>query len=689
MRAAALILATAAALSAPSISRGACDIVVGDMAGLVIAVANPDHEVICINADIEGTLDLGSGNVLEDRDFEIRSADPTTPITWRSDPAVADIRDNLLLCDPEAKVTLRLHDMVLDGDGYPSIAMLAHMCSIHMEGLTVRNFEPDDGLAALTLPGDLTRATEITRCWFEDIKGTVIRTHGGFLEITQSTFVGSHSPWGAGVVELFGDAEVASRGNLFWGNSSEIGGGVFAARENTYLFSVGDAYVANRAPNGGAIYWDAFHLSVAHGVFAGNATCDPGAGCQLDPVDLVSPLQPADPTCNFSAVDMDALDLPALDVGPGLGAAVALTDNVQKTALTKCAFLANDAGGGNGGALAWIRSDMSIPAKPGVPDLHLIHNTFAGNKSARGGAIWGDEASNGGFLSLSNLWLDHAGPPVVLEGVGWNPLLAANHVDGPQLLQTGGGPRVELEETRDAEPSMEACPTGCGDTALDALCGTDDAGIDLPYAYRPYAMHFGEALCPTPGDAWVDDTGLALDEFVMPDGSPPDRGFTGMPCSGVSFQDQDGDGVGDFADCDPGNEHVHPFTTETCNGIDDNCNGEVDEGVTETWYMDEDGDGFGGEAVEVCEPGDRMVDNADDCDDGDGEVHPGSEEIWGDEVDNDCDGTVDLDAPGCHSAGCLATRVAPGEEGLELSFLLGPTPFLALAGLWRINRRRH
>ena len=688
MKAIGVLLAASAALTSPSWARAACDIVVGDMAGLVFAVTDPDNEVICLSSDIIGTLDLGSGNLLQDRDFEIRSVDPANPVTWSSDPAVADVRDNLLQCDPEAKVTLRLHDMVLDGDGYPSIALVANLCSLHMEGLTIRDFEPDEGLAALSLPGDLPRATEITRCWFEDIRGTVIHTFGGFLEITQSTFVGAHSSWGAGVVELYGNAQVASRGSLYWGNSSEVAGGVYDGRDNSYLFSVGDAFVANRAPSGGAIYWDSFNLSVAHGVFAGNGTCDPGSACRLDPADLVTELQPPDPTCNFSALDVGSLDLPELDIGPGLGAGVLLTDSVQKAAFTKNAFVANDAGAGNGGALAWIRSDISAPPPGGVPDLHLTHNTFMNNKSSRGGAIWGDEASNGAFLALSNLWLGHAGPPVVLEGVGWNPVLAANHVDGPELLQTGGGPLVEMEETRDAQPSMEVCPAGCGDVALEALCGVEDAGIDLPYAYRPFALHFGEALCPTPGDPWVDDTGMALEEFTMPDGSPPDRGLTGLPCIESSFNDMDGDGVADFADCDPSNSGIHPFATETCNGLDDNCNEQVDEGVTETWYRDEDGDGFGGEAVEVCYPGDRMVDNQDDCDDGDGEVHPGSEEVFGDEIDNDCDGAVDTDAPGCHSAGCLATRVAPGDEGLEISDLLTPGPALAVSGILLLTRRR-
>ncbi len=686
-RIAALLVSILAASVSPS-ARAACDIVVGDIEGLAIAVDDPANEVICLGGDIEGTLDLGFGALFEDRNFEIRSVDPETPVTWSADPAQRAHQNNLIVCDPEAKVTLRLHHMILDGEGYPAIAMVANMCSLEFEGLTIRDFEPGEGLAALELPGDLPRATEITRCWFEDIRGTAIRVYGGLLEVTQSAFVGGHSSSGPGALDLRGSSQTASRGTLYWGNSSEVAGGAVAGEESAYLHSGGDAFVANRAPMGGAIYWDTFNLTAVHGLFAGNVTCEPDESCQLGPGDLVAPAQSLDSACNFSMLDIAALEIPALDVAPGIGAGLMLTESVQKAAINKCGFLSNDAGGGNGGAIAWFRTDPSGPPPGERPQLHLLHNTFTGNKSSRGGAFWGDESNNGGFFSLGNLWLDHAGPAVVLEGMGWNPLLAANHTDGESLLETGGGPLIEMDETRGEEPGMQVCPTGCGDASLEALCGVDETSIELSYAFRPSTLHFGVALCPEPGDPWLEGTGLDLPELAMPDGSVPDRGLTGLSCLGAGLSDLDSDNVPDFADCAPSNEGINPFEVETCNGMDDNCNDVIDEGVTQTWYMDQDGDGFGSEPVEVCHPEDRMVDNQDDCDDGNSEVHPGSTEVYGDQLDNDCDGTVDLDSPGCHSAGCLAARVAPGDEGLEISDLLSPGPLLALAGTCVFARRR-
>ncbi len=46
-------------------------------------------------------------------------------------------------------------------------------------------------------------------------------------------------------------------------------------------------------------------------------------------------------------------------------------------------------------------------------------------------------------------------------------------------------------------------------------------------------------------------------------------------------------------DCNDSNGNVHPGATEVCNGIDDNCNGTKDEGVKTTFYRDSDSDSYG------------------------------------------------------------------------------------------------
>jgi hypothetical protein len=117
------------------------------------------------------------------------------------------------------------------------------------------------------------------------------------------------------------------------------------------------------------------------------------------------------------------------------------------------------------------------------------------------------------------------------------------------------------------------------------------------------------------------------------------------------LHDVDGDGYWDYEDCAPDDPGIHPGAAEFCNGVDDDCDGLVDDDDrvlgTTRWAPDEDQDGFGAasEGIEACEKPDGYVDNAWDCDDTDPAVNPDAVEIC-DGVDNDCDRRVDVDAEG-------------------------------------------
>jgi hypothetical protein len=106
--------------------------------------------------------------------------------------------------------------------------------------------------------------------------------------------------------------------------------------------------------------------------------------------------------------------------------------------------------------------------------------------------------------------------------------------------------------------------------------------------------------------------------------------------------DEDGDGFAADEDCDDSDASINAGATETCDGIDNDCDGEVDEGVTDTWYLDQDGDGYGdpGQLVEDCSQPAGSVSAPTDCDDGDADIRPGAAERC-DGVDNDCDGEID------------------------------------------------
>ncbi|MFT4976751.1 MAG: hypothetical protein ACI8S6_002656, partial [Myxococcota bacterium] len=117
-----------------------------------------------------------------------------------------------------------------------------------------------------------------------------------------------------------------------------------------------------------------------------------------------------------------------------------------------------------------------------------------------------------------------------------------------------------------------------------------------------------------------------------------------LDTGGVTLTDADGDGYDSTEDCDDNNSLVHPGAAELCDGADNNCDGEVDEDVTTTFYADSDGDGFGdpSETVEACEAPAGHTVVANDCDDTDSDTYPSAAERC-DGADNDCDGEIDED----------------------------------------------
>ncbi|MBM76297.1 MAG: hypothetical protein CMK59_12910, partial [Proteobacteria bacterium] len=102
--------------------------------------------------------------------------------------------------------------------------------------------------------------------------------------------------------------------------------------------------------------------------------------------------------------------------------------------------------------------------------------------------------------------------------------------------------------------------------------------------------------------------------------------------------------VQDNTDCDDSDSEHNPNTPEECNGLDDNCNGQLDEGFAELdWYYDEDEDGFGAPWVVVssCQQMVGMVQDNTDCDDDNADINPDEDEWCNDNIDNNCDGYLD------------------------------------------------
>jgi hypothetical protein len=96
---------------------------------------------------------------------------------------------------------------------------------------------------------------------------------------------------------------------------------------------------------------------------------------------------------------------------------------------------------------------------------------------------------------------------------------------------------------------------------------------------------------------------------------------------------------GDCLDIDPA---THPAAAEQCDGVDNDCDGTVDEGLeVVAGYADADADGYGdatGPVAHHCALTPGAVANALDCDDADPGIHPDADDPVCDGVDGDCDG---------------------------------------------------
>ncbi len=187
-----------------------------------------------------------------------------------------------------------------------------------------------------------------------------------------------------------------------------------------------------------------------------------------------------------------------------------------------------------------------------------------------------------------------------------------------------------------------------------------------------------------------------------PGGTVHDADGDGVPCDvdcddgdgevGRYYADPDGDGFSDgstpvaacsdgpdvsaeLGDCDETDPDVNPDAQETCNGLDDNCDGTVDEGLLVSRYPDADGDSLGDDSVvpvDVC-PGDPdFVDNNADCDDSNPGI--GEPETWFLDADADGFGTDATTLDACElpsgyvavSGDCDDTRAADNPDADEV-----------------------
>ena len=292
-------------------------------------------------------------------------------------------------------------------------------------------------------------------------------------------------------------------------------------------------------------------------------------------------------------------------------------NSYSNSTLTNCIFSGNESGT-NGGGL------YNLYSSPRVTNC-----TFAGNKAYfNGGAIYN-------ISSTSNV-----SAPVLLNCIIWGNSSGMNYGGGNyatvtysiiqnSVLYPGEG-NLEEDPLFVSQPPVELGTSG--NLRLQACSPAREAGTSV-------------------GAPLVDADGNPRPVGIHDMGAYEFQGTNPMI---TYYADVDGDGFGSSSstqttvsciqppgyvtnnlDCNDNNPNIKPGATEVCDGVDNNCNSQTDEGVQTTYYRDLDGDGFGNPAVTqmACSQPTGYVTNNTDCNDNSALEKPG--QVWYKDTDGD------------------------------------------------------
>lgn len=240
-------------------------------------------------------------------------------------------------------------------------------------------------------------------------------------------------------------------------------------------------------------------------------------------------------------------------------------------------------------------------------------------------------------------------------------------VDGAGAI---GGMTLYPDEDGDGHGVESASVLGC--ESMDGYVSTPGDCDDTTAAVYPGADEVCDGL-DNDCSGGVDE-GLLTTVYADPDGDGHGLSLVSMESCGVP------DGYATASgDCDESDALIHPGAEEVCDGADNDCSGGVDEGLLSTVYADPDGDGYGLVLMpmDACGVPSGYAVMSGDCDETDGTIHPGAEEVC-DGADNDCSGGVD--------EGLLSTVYAdPDGDGYGLALIASeacgvPSGYAAMSG---------
>ena len=447
-----------------------------------------------------------------------------------------------------------------------------------------------DGGAIYAEASDMSLTASVLEANSADDRGGAIYSDGP-VTITDSTLSDNEAREGGALFVL--DADVTITNSAFAGNESQSSGGAIrwdANNNSPDLTIEGTLFDSNIAGvNGGAAGLKFGNEAIFRdNTFEYNSAKDGGAVSFFD----------------IRRVTAQRNRFCANEATNNAGA-VRLNDAGTSTNIWRNNILIENQAAANGGAI--------YARNAGI--LEVTNNTLLGNAALDGGALW----TTGTQVDVLNS-------------------LIATTVSGDAIdIDASSADSLDYSDLFDNTPQdFTRSPVNLGannlaleplltSVNLDGICGNDQ-------------------LWPTSASPLID----AGDPSILDDdGSVSDIGAYGGP-DGLVYDpnlDNDQDGYPAATDCNDNAPDINPDADETCNGVDDDCDGFVDEsGATGQipFYFDFDGDGYGDADISVtaCSAPNGYADNNTDCDDTNGSVYPGADEVC-DNRDNDCNGLID------------------------------------------------
>jgi MYXO-CTERM domain-containing protein len=559
---------------------------------------------------------------------------------------------------------------------------------------------------AITTGGDLHLETVTVGPVTGSNPGLAVNATGGTLTITGSTFTSlSASAYSGAAINLSGGTIADISSSTFTGCTANYGGAVYLSGSTTTLAVHGSTFSGGTARSGGAIDADlAGNLAIDGSTFENNqsssGTNQDGGGALLindTPFTMTDSIVRGNSSSRWGgALRVDGTrsflvtgTLFDTNTSSDSAGALYLSPNNGGPVLTLTSDTFQDNVASQAGGAVYVESTSNL-----MIDGCVFNGNSTGND--RGGALYATNGTTSTSISRSRFCKNTAGKQGGALNISAGSLTVTNSafVDNSTTTDTGGAITVQNAATlrnlvvvdtsssgsNGAIYSSSCCSafsltssiiafTDSGNGARSGIAGTvryDDwyqnvnsdynnpldatnkVGVDPKlFAFDPANPSCGADLrirytspLRNAGDSSQSDL----------DNTTADIGMYGGPGAEVAaWVDADGDSYPWVYDCDDANTALNPGKTEiACDGIDQDCNGLVDDGTSTTLYRDADGDGYGnsaGPTVQACSQS-GYVANSTDCNDSNAAANPGAQEICDPlNVDEDCDNLADDSDP--------------------------------------------